>query len=256
MGQGDAPDRRLRRDRRTGGHQRHQRDGVRAAQRLADGRPRRTCAAGALGPGLAAGDRSPALRRAADALGSHRWRHRRDPGAGRRDLRRRGRTAVGAGVRGLPAGRRLHGGRGRRGRPRRGPRPSRAAGRRGHRARDRAAARRAAAGGHGRHRALLGPRRGRPACAQRGAGHSRLPQRPRPRLPARRSPELLRARTGKGPEGGRRRAPRRRADGLPPRIRGLLRRGHQRRRDRLRAHRPRAPAHARSRALRGHRRDA
>ena len=45
---------------------------------------------------------------------------------------------------------------------------------------------RRAAGDHGRHRPLLGPRRGRAARPGRGARHPGLPQRPRPRLPARR----------------------------------------------------------------------
>ena len=49
-----------------------------------------------------------------------------------------------------------------------------------------AAGRRRAAGDHGRHRPLLGPRRGGAAGAGRGARHPGLPQRPRPRLPARR----------------------------------------------------------------------
>ena len=40
-----------------GRHQRHERDGLRAAERLADARARRPRAGHALGPGLAAGDR-------------------------------------------------------------------------------------------------------------------------------------------------------------------------------------------------------
>ena len=51
----------------------------------------------------------------------------------------------------------------------------------------RAAARRAAAGDHGRLGAVLGEGRGRAARAGRAPAHPRLPQRPGPRLPARRS---------------------------------------------------------------------
>ena len=47
-----------------------------------------------------------------------------------------------------------------------------------------AAGRGGAAGDHGRERSLLGPRRGRAAGPGGGARHPRLPQRPRPRLPA------------------------------------------------------------------------
>ena len=50
-----------------GRHERHERDRLRAQEQLADGRARRPRAADALGPGLAAGDRPRAVRRAAHA---------------------------------------------------------------------------------------------------------------------------------------------------------------------------------------------
>jgi hypothetical protein len=57
-----------------GRHQRHERDRLGAAERLADARPRRPRAGDALGPGLAAGDRPRAVRAAADEASPRRPR--------------------------------------------------------------------------------------------------------------------------------------------------------------------------------------
>ena len=78
---------------------------------------------------------------------------------------------------------------------------------------------RRAPGDHGRHRPLLGPRRAGAARALRGARHPGVPERARARLPAGRPPELLLARARRRPQGRRRRARDRRADGLPARLR-------------------------------------
>ena len=106
------------------------------------------------------------------------------------------------------------------------------------RARDRAHRRTArrgrAPGDHGRHRPLLGSRRGRAARALRSARHPRVPERPRARVSAGGSSELLLARTQRRAEGRRRRARDGRADGLPPWFRRELRRGHAAGADRLR----------------------
>ena len=86
--------------------------------------------------------------------------------------------------------------------------------------------------------------------ARRGARHPRLPQRPGARLRARRPRAVLLARALERLEGRRRRPRHRRADGLPARLRAVLRRG-----DRAGGHRPRraaarAPARGGRRALR------
>ena len=122
------------------------------------------------------------------------------------------------------------------------------------RPRRRPAARRRAAGDHGRHEPLLGPRRGRAARARRGGRHPRVPQRPRARLPGRRPPAVLLARAQRGAQGRRRGARRRRADGLPARLRPGLRPGLRADRRRRRRARARAPAPGRRRALRRPRR--
>ena len=75
----------------------------------------------------------------------------------------------------------------------------------------------------------------------RGARHPGVPQRPRARLPAGRPPQLLRARAQRRAQGRRRRARDRRADGLPPRLRRQLRRGHADRPDRPRRARAATP---------------
>ena len=123
------------------------------------------------------------------------------------------------------------------------------------RARARAARGGGAAGDHGRHRPLLGPRRGGAARARGGAPDPGLPQRPRARVHPRRPRALLLARALDRAQGRRRRARRRRADGLPARLRQVLRRGHRDRRDRRRRARARPPARGRRGALRRPRRD-
>ena len=97
-----------------------------------------------------------------------------------------------------------------------------------------------AAGDHGRHRPLLGARRGRAARARGDAPDPGLPQRPRARVHPRRPRAVLLARALDRAEGRRRRARRRRADGLPARLRPVVRRGHRDRRDRRRRARARA----------------
>ena len=125
-------------------------------------------------------------------------------------------------------------------------RPDRRCRRRRRRARPRrrAAARRRAAGGHGGHRPLLGARRGGAARALRGAPDPGVPERAGARLRARRPPAVLLARARDGPEGRRRGARGRRADGLPARLRRLVRRRDGADRDRLVA-RPSASTRAR-----------
>ena len=89
-----------------------------------------------------------------------------------------------------------------------------------------------------------------------GAG---LPQRPGARLRARRPSDVLLARAGHRPQGRRRGAGDRRADGLPAGLRRLVRRGHADRRARLVGARAPAPARGGGRALRrrgGHARRA
>ncbi len=70
--EGDAGAGGGRADRRARGDQRDQRDRGRAGQQLADRRARRAGAGDALGVGLAAGDRPPALRLAAGQVGGDR----------------------------------------------------------------------------------------------------------------------------------------------------------------------------------------
>ena len=154
----------------------------------------------------------------------------------------------------LPARPRVHGGaRGGAGRGRAG-RAARAAAARP-RPRADAARRRRAAGDHGRHQPLLGPRGGRAARAGRGARDPGLPQRPRARVHPGRPRAVLLARAQHRAQGRRRRARRRRADGLPARLRQVVRRGHRDRRHRRRRARARSPARGRRRALRRRRRD-
>ena len=147
-------------------------------------RARRPSAGDALGRGLTAGDRPPALV-------AHPRQVRRDGQGPRRDRRadRRG-DRPGA----LPPRRALpsltspsmsSSARPRR-RSRRRSRHT-APARRGNRGGRCAALRRAATGGDGRSGSLLGPRRGRAARAGRGAGYPCFPQRARARLPASRS---------------------------------------------------------------------
>ena len=160
------------------------------------GRPR---ARHALGPGLAAGDRPRAVRRAAHALGGHGRLHRRtSPPRWTRPSPPPPGPPSGPAFLDFPldhvfmesdvdadaAGRRAG--------------PPRPAGRGGHRAGDRAAARRRAPGDHGRHRPLLGPRRGRPARAGRGAADPGVRERVGPRLPARRPRAGFSRARGKG----------------------------------------------------------
>ena len=76
-----------------------------------------------------------------------------------------------------------------------------------------------------------------------GLGRGCMPGRPR---------AVLLARARAGPQGGRRRAGGRRADGLPPRLRRLVRRRHADRDRRLRAARPPPAARAGARAVRRH----
>ena len=183
------------------------------------------------------------------------------PGPRRRGAGHRAAPALRPDVRRLPARPRLHGGRGARGR---GPRsPTRSAGPAadcdGDRPRRRAAARRRAPGRDGRDQPLLGPRRGCAAAPGRGARDPGLPQRPGPRLRAGRPRAVLLARALDRPEGRRRGARRRRADGLPSRLRRRAGRGHRDRRDRRRRAGAPAPAPRRRRVLRrapGHARRA
>ncbi|CAA9302459.1 MAG: Thiamine pyrophosphate-requiring enzymes, partial [uncultured Gemmatimonadaceae bacterium] len=249
LGEGHPRARRRRVHRRPRRHERDERARLGAAEQLPGRRLRRPRPGDALGPGLAAGDRPRAVRAPAGQAGRHRAVDRRDPRARRRGVRRGDDPAHGAGVPRLPARPRVHGGR--RG-PGRRPRPRPHPGGRRRRARPRggAAARGGAPGDHGRHEPLLGPRRAGAARARRGAAHPRVPQRPGARLRARRPRALLLAGALDGPQGGRRRAGGRRPDGLPPRLRRLVRGGDGDRRDRRHRARPRAPAPRRRRALR------
>ncbi len=165
-----------------GRHERDERDGLRAAEPLADGGARRPRAGDALGPGLAAGDRPRAVR-------ARRWpsspRHAEStaeiPGLGRRGARASRCAALGGPafvdfpldhvfMRGPDDGE-----------PRRRCPTARCREPDGDGARSapRAAARGRAAGDHGRHGPLLGARRGRAAGAGRGAADPGVPQRPR-----------------------------------------------------------------------------
>ena len=238
-----------------GRDQRHERDGVRAAEPLADGRARRARARRCAGA-RARCRRSTTCRSCARWSSSPRPRARRPRSRAwsTRPARSRGAPHTGPGVPGLPARRRVHGGRGappaERPRRRRARRPTAAA-------LDRAAALLRDAErpvimagtnlywGHGEQalRAL--------AEAARRAG---VPQRPRARLRARRPSSFFSRARKRGAEGRRRRARRRRADGLPARLRRRVRRGDRDRRDRPRRARARPPARGRGRALRRHRR--
>ena len=196
-------------------------------------------------PMLVLGGRAPAMRwgqgslqeidhvpfvRPLTKLRDDRGLDRGDPGLVDEALTAAVNAAHRADVHRLPARSRVHGGAGgagvRRapaGRPRRRPRVSSA---------PRAAARRRAAGDHGRHGAVLGPRRGGAARAGRGAADPGVPQRPGARLRAGRPRVVLRARAASGAAGRGCRAGDRRADGLPARVRRVVRRGHRDRRDR------------------------
>ena len=132
LGEGDARARRVRAHGGPGRDERDERDGLGAGQPLADARARRPRAGGALGDGVAAGDRPRAVRASAQRAGQDRGKHRGDPRPGRRGVRRRARAARRSGVRRLPDGLRVHGGArpdGCAGRGRRGGRPRAARGR-------------------------------------------------------------------------------------------------------------------------------
>ena len=180
-----------------GRDQRHERDGVGAAERLADRRARRARAGDALGAGLAPGDRPRAVRRARSPSSPRTAGTTAEiPGLVDEALRVALRAADRAGVRRLPARPRLHGGRARTAtpapsRPARAARPPTAT-------IDRAAellraAR--AAGDHGRHRPLLG-RAASTRCARSAEELSDpgVPQRPGARLRAGRPRAVLLAR--------------------------------------------------------------
>ena len=199
----DAPARRRRADRRAGRHERHERDRLGAAEPLADARARRARAGDALGPGLAAGARPRAVRRAADEVrGDVGVAPAEIPALDRRGAGGGGRAARRAGVRRLPARPRLRRGRRRARAPVRAARrrpPGRAAdGDGARRARSRCCAARARPVVMAGHRPVLGPRRGRAARARRGAADPGLPQRPRARLRARRPRAVLLARAARG----------------------------------------------------------
>ncbi len=113
LGQGHAHDRRLRADRRAGRDQRDERDRLGEPEPLADAGARRARAASPLGPGLAAGDRSRAVRRAAGQARGDAVGDRRDPVARRRRDARRAAASLRPGIPRLPARPRVHGGRAR-----------------------------------------------------------------------------------------------------------------------------------------------
>ncbi len=210
LGEGDARGGGVRADRGPRGDERDERGGERPGEPLPCGGVGRACAGGAVGPGLAAGDRPRAVRATAEQARGDGAERRGDPGARRGGVRGGARAARGAGVcgsaaglrvsgggghRGRAAGRRVGGGRGRGGRgagaggsaggergersgTRRGAASADGAGG-GRRSGGEAAARRAAPGGDGGHRPLLGSRRGGAAGAGGGAAGPRLSQRPR-----------------------------------------------------------------------------
>ncbi|CAA9515663.1 MAG: Thiamine pyrophosphate-requiring enzymes, partial [uncultured Solirubrobacteraceae bacterium] len=253
LGEGHADARRRRAHRRPRRHERHERARLRAAQPVPDARPGGPGARHALGAGVAAGDGPHPVRLAAHEVRHHPGHHRGDPRARRRGARPRHDPALGARLPGLPDGPRLLRGRGAR---QRRPAPGRGGRARARRRRRGApAARRRAARRHGRDEPLLGPRRDRPARAGRGARDPRLPQRPGPRLRARRPRALLLPRPLGRPEGRRRRPRRRRADGLPPGLRRGVRGGDPAHHDRPGGGHPPAPASRRRRPRRLHRRD-
>ena len=251
LGEGHARARRRRADRRPGRHQRHERDGLGAAEPLADGRARRPRARVPLGPGLAAGDRPRAVRAAGGQARRDRGRDAGDPGPGRRGLRRRARART----------------------PARCSSTSRSTSSSSEADVEEVAE---------RHRAA---RRCRPTAPRSSARVALLADAERPvimagtnlywgrgeealqalaeargipvflnglgaRLRARRSRARVRARPQDRAGRGRRRARHRRADGLPARLRRGVRRGRRDRRDRRRRARARAPARGRRRALR------
>ena len=178
---------------RAGGHERHERDGFGAAEQVAHAGAGRTSARVSLGSGLAAGDRSRAVRRARDEARAHGGHDGGDPRPGGRGP---------AGGRAPPSGpafidfpldqvfmeagwrtwTRLR-------RPIRWPlrQPLK-------RSSAPRLSRRAAAGGDGRHRPLLGAWGGGPAAALRRAVGAGLPQRPGARLRADRPSAVLLAR--------------------------------------------------------------
>ena len=212
-------------------------------------RARRPRARVALGPGLAPGDRPHPVRRAA----SPSWRARRQataeiPGLIDEALRAAAEPPTGPAFVDFPLDQVFMESDVDADAPGVAARPADAAGRGRRRAgpRGRAAARGEQAGDHGRHRALLGARRAGARAALRGAVGAGLPERPGARLRARRPPDVLLPRARRRAEGRRRGARRRRADGLPARLRRLVRRGHADRRDRLGAVRS-ARTRARSR---------
>ena len=96
-----------------GRHERHERDGLGAAEQLADPRARRPRAGDALGAGVAAGDRPRPVRPPGHEVRRDARGDRGDPGPDRRGADRGAAPALGPGVRRLPARRRVL--RGRRG---------------------------------------------------------------------------------------------------------------------------------------------
>ena len=210
-----------------GRHQRHERHGLGAAERLAAAGARRPRPGDALGPGLAPGDRPRAVRRAGDQARAHRRDHRRHPRAwwtrrcGRPPRRPPGRpSSTSRSTRCSWRPRRTP--------TRRPPCPTRSSGP----AADGGAIERAAELLRGAERPvvmagtgpLLGARRAGAAGAVRGAPDPGVPERAGARLRARRPPDLLLARARHRAEGRRRGARDRRADGLPARLRRLVRR--------------------------------
>ena len=203
--EGDPRGRRRGADRRAGRDQRDERDRRRPGQQLADLRARRAGAGDALGLGLAAGDRPPAVRLAAGQVGGDGEGDRRDRGDDRGGARPRRRRAERPDLPRLPDGRRLLARPSSRCPPRRArPTAQPAAG-----VEEAAAllAARRAAGDHGRHRPLLGARRGAScgrwprrsasrssstasaaaACPPTTTSPSAAPARPRCRAPTSRS---------------------------------------------------------------------
>ncbi len=253
MGQGDPRAGGLRADGGTGCDERNERDGLGPGQPLSDGRPGRPCAGAALGSGLAAGDRPCPVRAAVDQARGDTRVDRGDPGPGGRCLRGCRGASRRPGLHRLPAGLRLHGGRGARAGA--GPGGSRPGGNPERRRWRPATGCRASCGcgtprDHGRDGPLLGQGRGRPVRLGRASSDPRLPQRPRQGLHGGGQRAVLLPGPLPGTEGSRCGPRDRRADGLPPGLRRLLRRGHGDRRDRQRRVRARSSPHRRGGVLR------
>ena len=261
LGQGHARARRVRADGRPRGHQRDERDGLRAGQPLADRGARRTrsgrCAGARDRCRRSTTSRSCSRSRSSPPRPTPRTRSQRllddaFTAALTPPLRPR--------VRGLPARSRVHGG-AERARAARRAGPSRARRRPPRRPRSRAPGellrRRRAAGDHGRHRPVLGSRRAGAARAGRAAADPRVPERAGARLPAR--PTTSCSSLVPAPQGLKE------ADvalviGVPMDfrlgLRGRLRRGHRDRRGRRRRAGAPPPARGGRGVLRGARPDA